>query len=87
MRFHRQTFVLVAALLACPATLSTPASAHAFARFDPAGGDDRAAPEGVQPGLRQADGRACVKQCPDDRLPCDPPAFKTADGRCSNQWR
>jgi hypothetical protein len=46
-----------------------------------------APPEGVQPGLFDAEGRACVKQCPDDRLPCDPPSFKHADGRCATQWR
>ena len=44
------------------------------------------APEGVQPGLRTADGGACVKQCPNDTTPCDPPAYKHADGRCTTAW-
>jgi hypothetical protein len=28
------------------------------------------------------DGRACIKLCPNDMLPCDPIYFKTADLRC-----
>jgi hypothetical protein len=39
--------------------------------------------EGVVPGVRQADGQVCVKQCPNDQLPCDPPVYKQADGRCA----
>jgi hypothetical protein len=27
---------------------------------------------------------ACVKWCPGDNSPCDPPYFKIADGRCSD---
>ncbi len=30
-------------------------------------------------------GRVCVPWCPADSNPCDPPEFKSADGRCSNE--
>ena len=53
----------------------------------PVSRDLRAAPEGLQAGLFDAEGRACVKQCIDDTLPCDPPSYKSADGRCSHEWR
>ena len=29
----------------------------------------------------------CVKWCPDDYAPCDPPSYKNADRRCSVNWR
>lgn len=79
--------LLAAAVLATSfsASMLQAASARGLARWTwdgPVG----TAPEGVQPGLRTPDGRACVKQCPADTLPCDPPAFKQADGRCSTMW-
>ena len=43
-------------------------------------------PEGFQPRLSAATGVLCVKQCPNDSLPCDPPSYKIADGRCTTQW-
>lgn len=43
-------------------------------------------PEGFQPRLSAATGVLCVKQCPGDTLPCDPPSYKIADGRCTTQW-
>lgn len=43
-------------------------------------------PEGFQPRLSAATGVLCVKQCPNDDLPCDPPSYKIADGRCTTQW-
>ena len=36
--------------------------------------------EGLQP-------NGCVKQCPLDLNPCDPPDFKRADGRCTLDGR
>lgn len=30
--------------------------------------------------------QACVPKCPDDRTPCDPIAYKTADQRCVRDW-
>ncbi len=42
--------------------------------------------EGFLPRLSDATGRLCVKQCPADTLPCDPPSYKIADGRCTTQW-
>lgn len=57
-----------------------------------AGHRDRAAlaerdpPEGFQPRLSAEAGVLCVKQCPNDALPCDPPSYKVADGRCTTQW-
>ncbi len=36
--------------------------------------------EGLQP-------NGCVKQCPLDLNPCDPPEYKRADGRCSLDGR
>jgi hypothetical protein len=36
--------------------------------------------EGPQP-------NGCVKWCPFDQNPCDPPQFKVADGRCSQNDR
>ena len=44
-------------------------------------------PEGFQPRLSAETGSLCVKQCPNDSLPCDPPSYKVADGRCTEQWR
>jgi hypothetical protein len=46
--------------------------------------DDRSPVDGPE-GLVHVDGRLCVKQCPNDRLPCDPPNFKQADGRCAQE--
>ena len=28
--------------------------------------------------------RTCVKWCEEDMNPCDPPSYKTADGRCNS---
>ena len=35
----------------------------------------------------RAQARTCRKMCPEDRNPCDPIAFKIADGRCSRRTR
>ena len=35
----------------------------------------------------QPDPAACIKLCPQDRSPCDPVYFKTADNRCSARYR
>jgi hypothetical protein len=37
---------------------------------------------------RQGD-RICKRLCPQDRSPCDPPHWKSADARCSGRriWR
>lgn len=79
-----KTASLAALAVVGAAFAATPAGAHA--RDEPSfGQDDLAIPEGIVPGVRQADGRACVKQCPDDRSPCDPPVFKRADGRCTQE--
>ena len=78
-------FKLTIAAALAAATLSLASGADARTRYAPEY-DYGYAPEGVQPGLRTADGRACVKQCPNDSLPCDPPSFKQADGRCTTMW-
>ncbi len=31
-------------------------------------------------------GGYCVKMCPQDVTPCDPPEFKRTDGRCANPF-
>ena len=45
-----------------------PAGRHAEPRYNPN--------EGLQP-------NGCVKLCPLDTNPCDPPQYKKADGRCN----
>lgn len=81
-------FALV--LLASAAGAASARSHYYAAPYDPYAGayedqDNYNPNEGLIPGVRQADGRACVRQCPNDMLPCDPPEFKRADGRCSGR--
>ena len=53
----------------------------------PSQDDADEAPEGYLPRLSAEAGRLCVKQCPSDDNPCDPPDYKRADGRCTTQWQ
>lgn len=82
-----KTIVMIAAVAASLATswpMQASARPLAFGARSEAVDDDP--PEGFQPRLSAASGRLCVKQCPNDSLPCDPPSYKIADGRCTTQW-
>lgn len=81
-----KTIALLAALtaaaaLCCPA----PVSAHSLSLEARRGVVADDPPEGFQPRQSAATGVLCVKQCPNDTLPCDPPSYKIADGRCTTQ--
>ena len=52
------------------------AAPHNYAEASSAGREAFNPNEGLQP-------NGCVKLCPLDTNPCDPPEFKRADGRCS----
>lgn len=76
----------IASMLLVTLFCSLPASARPFVgpMHNAATADDP--PEGFQPRLSASTGLLCVKQCPNDDLPCDPPSYKRADGRCTTQW-
>jgi hypothetical protein len=73
-------------LVLAPLFLAAPALAQPYPFLDDGPevtGSVRAAPPGVY--AERPDGfgpRVCQKWCPADMVPCDPPNFKIADGRC-----
>ena len=82
-----KTIVMIAAVAASLAPCwPVQASARPLASEARSGGGTDDPPEGFQPRLSAAAGVLCVKQCPSDSLPCDPPSYKVADGRCTTQW-
>ncbi len=72
--------VLVAAILA-----AQPAAAQ-DGRWPPRPRGDRSlAPLPRGPVLDRSTGRVCQRWCEWDDVPCDPPSFKIADGRCRSR--
>ena len=67
--------------------LALPAS---FAAAQPLGWPERRVLQYEEDGsgnfyTRGAYGQLCMRWCPHDMVPCDPPHFKIADGRCQDR--
>lgn len=74
--------VLLALLLAAPASVALGQSL-APDPYDYYG--EYALPSYADSGNRHRRAVQCQKWCPSDLVPCDPPHFKIADGRCAGR--
>lgn len=72
-------FGLAVATAAAVGFAAAPASAQYYRYQAPAYAPPAYTPYGAAYG-----GGYCVKMCPHDLTPCDPPEFKRTDGRCAN---
>lgn len=75
--------VLLALLLAAPASLAAaqPLAPYPYDYYE---GYAPPPPYYAGPGYQHRRAAQCQKWCPSDLVPCDPPHFKIADGRCSS---
>ncbi len=78
MRRQKTRRALLAIAMASLA-LALAGSAHAQ---DASDRDERSPPEERQ--VDPATGRVCRPLCAEDMSPCDPPAMKASEGRCSS---
>jgi hypothetical protein len=82
MKYHLITAAALSLLAFSPSIASAQPAARHTAQ-DVALSEQSNTPSGAESRYVAQFGTACVKLCPTDQNPCDPPYFKDGDGRCT----